>query len=355
MTLNSILKIILITILLSYRLCRYDIVAQFVGLQNNLFLSFAYNMANDNLKEYGKYKVYGPGNGFINFWIRGVKDKSILFRINENEQCFSSEDKITVDDTTQFCIRPTINWKWSSLLTLKSAMRVNINIKTTIDGITEDRLIIYTIHPVNEFILAKRGESFNYLSILPIYVNENFSELDRFTISAQKYDDKLSDFSAINGNPEKTILASLYLASEVAARNVEYSNINTGVADDEFTTQKIRLINESLKMNTGNCLEGTIILASLLLRNGIDASIITEPGHAFVGVNIDARRIKGFETTVLNASKYESPLKSAIDSFKLGSERVEKNLSKYNEIQGYSILNIKQMRSWLNPIPVIPQ
>ncbi|MFQ6041456.1 MAG: hypothetical protein ACE5PV_11420 [Candidatus Poribacteria bacterium] len=74
--------------------------------------------------------------------------------------------------------------------------------------------------------------------------------------------------------------------------------------------QRILLPDEALNYQSANCIDGTVLMASLLYRAGIHPIIIIVPGHAFLGWEVwpDTGRYDVLETTQLGEGDFEKAL-----------------------------------------------
>ncbi len=110
----------------------------------------------------------------------------------------------------------------------------------------------------------------------------------------------------------------------LAARDVRYSSITTTVADsDAVPSQHIRMLEETANNSQANCVDGSVLLISLLRKIGIHAALVLEPGHCFVAFSADAdgKIALGLETTLITA-ELETP--EEIDE--LLDESVDENM-----------------------------
>ena len=67
-------------------------------------------------------------------------------------------------------------------------------------------------------------------------------------------------------------------------RGVKYSSITTSSGESEqIATQIVRFPSDSIRTSQANCIDGSVLLASVLRKMGIEPLIITGPGHAMMG------------------------------------------------------------------------
>lgn len=92
-------------------------------------------------------------------------------------------------------------------------------------------------------------------------------------------------------------------ASEIVYIN---STIAFGGTSRE-TIQRIRLPRESLASRSANCIDGTVLMASLLEATGIDPVLVVVPGHAYLGFR-PVKKVDNFEyveTTMIATHSFE--------------------------------------------------
>ena len=72
-------------------------------------------------------------------------------------------------------------------------------------------------------------------------------------------------------------------------------------------SQHVRLIDESITHSQANCVDGSVLLASILRKIGLYASLVLVPGHCFVAFSLDREleEIRGLETTLIGAQDIE--------------------------------------------------
>ncbi len=67
-------------------------------------------------------------------------------------------------------------------------------------------------------------------------------------------------------------------------RGVKYSSITAKAGSvDHVGSQTVRMPSQSIRVSQANCVDGTVLVASILRRIGIESYIVIGPGHAMVG------------------------------------------------------------------------
>jgi hypothetical protein len=100
----------------------------------------------------------------------------------------------------------------------------------------------------------------------------------------------------------KAIFAALK-ASGIAYVN---STVAFNLAGEAFV-QRIRLPREAVRDRSANCIDGVVLMASVLEAASLDAAIALVPGHAFVGYSLapEAGSWEFVETTMLGSGEFD--------------------------------------------------
>jgi hypothetical protein len=107
----------------------------------------------------------------------------------------------------------------------------------------------------------------------------------------------------------------------------------------------VRFLDQSISSSQANCVDGSVLLCSILRKIGLNVGIMLVPGHAYVCVRDQENKqfIAGIETTMLGTSD----LRSAV---KMANSGGDYPLSKWNA--DYIYIDITESRkSRRNPIP----
>jgi hypothetical protein len=103
-----------------------------------------------------------------------------------------------------------------------------------------------------------------------------------------------------------------------------------------FKSQRIRFPSTSINTKSANCIDGTVLFASLLETIGINPVIILLPGHAIVGWRgtPDSLEISLLETTVISDNTYSEAKRIEGISLNNGITRVSKIMNRPVELEG---------------------
>lgn len=128
------------------------------------------------------------------------------------------------------------------------------------------------------------------------------------------------------------------------AAGITYINSLVAFSPDHGTaTQRIRTPAESLSDKEANCIDGTVLVASLLEACCLSAALVIVPGHAFVGC--ETREGSGswmyLETTMIGSATFEEARASAE---KLAGHYVQLKKSTGDEAQ-FRLWSLSELRS----------
>ena len=148
-------------------------------------------------------------------------------------------------------------------------------------------------------------------------------------------------------------------------RGFRYSSITeTSNASRQVFTQTVRLFEDSINASQANCVDGTALMAAILTKIGIEAYMVTIPGHCFLAFKLNPKENHvGLETTMMGGVNLRGlPLdqmkkvsaQSFINAVKSGMKTFGDNQSKFAaaNLQGYSVMKIEHARKLFNIAPI---
>jgi hypothetical protein len=129
-------------------------------------------------------------------------------------------------------------------------------------------------------------------------------------------------------------------------RKISYSNIIA--ASQTFGTvskvfyQYVRTLQDALPSGQANCIDGTVLMASILYRMGLYPVIVSIPGHAYLGYYADQKKqsLAFLETTMLNEN---ASYLSLTPEFKNLAETIAPQYKISNPNSYYTFLNAMQI------------
>ncbi len=161
------------------------------------------------------------------------------------------------------------------------------------------------------------------------YVNENHPVVQEILAEALEIEDddgeKLTKAIAgyqLDTDRVKKQIEAVYRS--IQDRGVKYSSITqASVASDSLGAQHVRLIGEAANQASANCVDGSVLFASVLRKMELDPYLVCVPGHMFMGVYLDAEHTEHLEieTTMVGASPFEDAVETASKTFTKAEEK----------------------------------
>ena len=222
---------------------------------------------------------------------------------------------VTLDEAdTEYAIFPRAKFNYAALAQNKQSMPVTITYQVEIDGEESDeQSATVTLRSINDCpytLYDGEGNATDISYVFAAYVNEQHPFVDkvlRETLNGGIVD----SFTGYQSKDEGEVYRQVYaLWDTLSRRDVRYSNITTSVAtSNAVSSQHVRLIDESINNSQANCVDGSVLMASLLRKIDIEPILVYVPGHCYLGFYLDhdCTKLVGLETTLIGASSDDCP------------------------------------------------
>ena len=107
-------------------------------------------------------------------------------------------------------------------------------------------------------------------------------------------------------------LQVIAIVAQLMRKGMNYSNItDTSNSSTKVYSQNVRFINETLAVKNANCVDGSVLLASILEKIGIRCFLVAIPGHMYLAysrtgkMQIPSADIQYVETTLIGSGSLE--------------------------------------------------
>lgn len=242
---------------------------------------------------------------------------------------------------------PRIAWNYRALTKRQTSAPLNVYFRL-IDPITGnkvEKLVNVNLRSINDCMTYYNGKSYSYLFVS--YINEDHPAID--TILKQMLNTKMIDaVLGYQAGPDYVELQVAALWRVLHDRGFQYSSItdNSGDGGNKGPfSQTVRTFDNSLKTSQSNCVDGTVVFASVLKRIGLRPVMVTVPHHCFLGYyanDTTTTNIHFLETTLLSDDTYLTNPKTSVQK---NSEALAKLLPKGTK---FSELNKAYYLEFLN-------
>ena len=213
------------------------------------------------------------------------------------------------EEGVTYRIFPTIRYKYDVLTKNKQSMPVEVTFNVTVgDEELDEQTVMLTLRSVNDCpfaVTGADGEVTDISFMFAAYVNEQHPFVDKLLREA--LDQGVVDsFTGYQSGDVGEVYRQVYaLWNALSERDVRYSNITTSAATaNSVSSQHVRLIDESINNGQANCVDGSVLLASLLRKIDIEPCLVYVPGHCYLAFYLDAemKQLVGLETTLISGA-----------------------------------------------------
>lgn len=245
----------------------------------------------------------------------------------------ATADLVVPEAGRRYTIRPALAWDFSALAQVRQTRPAALTVRISVNGTPlPARVLSITLRSINDCpFLVQDEDGSGHVRMEPLwwmfaaYVNENHPLNDQ--IRREALDAGIvTAFKGYQGNAQEVMREVYAFWNVLQRRGVKYSNIVTTAAESQVVlAQQVRFVDQSVANAQANCVDGSVLFASLLRQVGIDPVLVLVPGHMFVGFYIDARhsQIAYLETTMMGSADPRSGGAS------LGMERTFGNDASY--------------------------
>jgi hypothetical protein len=345
------------------------------GWSDQLFPSFIVSTATiklpkEALEEHANEQLLGDMQGLLGVSLAAEEDET---PVTVTVSCDAIMEPSTFSGTlasggTTYAIFPKIKYHYDALLQQSQPGPVTITFAVTVgDGDEEEKSETLTLRSINDcpYTVMEAGEERDVSFVFAGYVNEDHPYVDKLLREGLNTG-VVSAFSGYQAKDNAEVYRQVYaLWHALSQRDLRYSSITTTAAESDFVgSQHVRMLADSVNNAQANCVDGSVLLASLLRKVGIEPVLVMVPGHCYLAFQLDAagKEIVGLETTLLGSSADEATagLEEIVDekwqeenswktftaALAMGTADLQKNADKFQETDNpnYQLINIAAAR-----------
>jgi hypothetical protein len=247
-------------------------------------------------------------------------------------------------------LNPELPWNFDALRRTAQMGPQSFVATLLVDGQSEaEATLVCTVHSVNEAVSrvfnAASGQWQDTSVCFAAFVNEDHPWINALLQEAMAAGGVRS-FTGYQSGPQAALLQAQAVWDALAARGLSYVNVATDSATSPFvSTQYVRFLDQSVRDQGANCVDASVLFASVLRRIGLRPVLLFRPGHCFTGFYDapEGGRVVAFETTLLGSA----PFAAAVTE---GARELQSTLPFVGTAQ-YSIVDIALCRQQgINPI-----
>ena len=210
---------------------------------------------------------------------------------------------------TEYIIYPDILWRYNALRENEQAEPISEVDNVEVDGKDLGQKVrTFSVRSINECLLGFNKQlpdgRTRYVStrlFYAAYVNEENPLIDKVLREALTTR-IVRRFLGYKSTPEmvdKQVYALWYVLQK---RNFKYSSVSySSLSSNVVYAQRVRTFEDALNSSQINCVDGSVLFASLLRAINITPVLVQMPGHMFVGYYTDSakKNLTFLETTMI--------------------------------------------------------
>lgn len=314
----------------------------------------------------GEAPHYGA-NSMLGVALRNVrKNERYVVTIIGDRFVNESTETVTIEQNADVVVaQPWISYDYAAIRKATQTTTFNLTFKVRREDQPEVRSItrIWQLHQINDcpfflnlgFVQADgsiRWEGSTHGSTYAGFVNENHPWINSVLVEARATQ-ICGDFIGYQGGTEKVWpqIAAIWKALE--NRGLGYSSIATTTNSRLHSMQHVRFIDESLTTRQANCVDGSVLMASILRKIGLNVGIMLVPSHAYVTIGDQKNEhfLYAIETTLLGKSDLNTAVKAASTEEPYSLANLSREPEKHKG-DLYRFIDIgKQRKIGIQPIP----
>ena len=260
---------------------------------------------------------------------------------------------------TDYTIYPEVLWDYEKLRKIGQAQPVNIVATLTL-GRQElgSHHRTMSMRSVGECLLGyyrmwpggKRGYR-NTGILFAAYVNEDNPQIDeilREALNTRIIRRFLGYQTGTAASVDKQVYALWHVLQQ---RKFRYSSIsNTSLSSNVIFSQRVRPFSDALRSSQINCVDGSVLFASLLRAINITPILVRTPGHMFVGYYSDNKRkdLTFIETTMIGDVDLDDYFPDEkLDSTMVGMSQKQASRMTFDKAKQYATNNYEKHKKKL--------
>ncbi len=194
------------------------------------------------------------------------------------------------------------------------------------------------------------GDHFKYAEFIASWVTPHDARVEAILSKAKELMPGrrlpgYEDWKDAAGQEAETRLQARAIYTALRRHRLSYVKSSLTFGSNSDVSERIRTPRESIQANSANCIDGSVLFASVFENLGMDPVIMLVPGHAYVGVRVAE-----------GSDKYlyiDSAVTGRV-SFDAAVNIAERGLDRYQPSQMNRIAISQARQAGIYPIPQLP-
>ncbi|PIV33652.1 MAG: hypothetical protein COS34_06515 [Lysobacterales bacterium CG02_land_8_20_14_3_00_62_12] len=306
--------------------------------------------------------VIGDSNGLIGARMVASRDQQrVVLHIDMPGWLRDSRIEAVLPQRGQrYQIYPTLAWDFDKLRSSRHGAPETLRFSLAVDDqpaeVKQVRVRIRSVNDAPYFIASKKSPT-DLSWMFAAYVDEDHPRVTRI-INEALATGIVKRFDGYQRKDPQAVLKQVYAIWFVLQKHgIHYSSITrTGNALTEVYAQHVRFLDESWMNNQANCVDGSVLLASVLRKLDLNPALVLMPGHMLLAFELAPGGDRVYlETTRLdNAQANADGALDDAESFQSFATAIARGFAAYQRGQGnfgdlrqpeYQIIDIATARN----------
>ena len=254
-------------------------------------------------------------------------------------------------------LKPRLDWDPQVLRALRAPRVQRLEVTLAADGVVQSRSLAVRLHPLEEapYYVREGRERVDLGWIFAGYVDPYDAVVDEVLALARRVQPGFDNAVARRDAAiDLRRVGAVWAALE--AHGLRYDDRDPALGRGPVVwSQRVRVPQATWRDRRANCIDSSVLIASVLERIGLEPLVVLVPGHAFVGYRNADGSAEYLETTLLGARA------GAVDSFEraraAGRARWRRAAAKLDgrHAPEYAIVDVRKARRiGILPFPTSP-
>ncbi len=247
-------------------------------------------------------------------------------------------------ESDRWVLHPELPWNYDALRRSSQSLPVLFVLTVASGGRTAQATLTCMVHPVNEAVSRvydRAAGAWQDTSVcFAAFVNEDHPWINQLLQEALAQGG-VAHFTGYEFGQVSVAEQMQAIWTALAAKRLSYVDLGTVSTADvsDVATQYVRFLDQSVRDQGANCVDASVLIASIFRRIGLRPVLVFRPGHCFVAVYDSAAggQLLALETTMLGSSSFSSALV-------YGAQELQNTTANLGT-PGYSLVDIATARA----------
>lgn len=252
--------------------------------------------------------LVGDANGLIGVRILAAYDHQKV-RVSISMPGWLRESHIDAElpkAGKRYAVFPTLAWDFDRLRALRQPVPETLLFSVREDGSeAQERSVRVRLRSINDvpYFIASNKSPTDLSWMFAAYVDEDHPRVNRIITEALSKH-VVKRFDGYQKRDPTSVLKQVFAIWYVLQnRGIRYSSITrTGNSNDGVLAQHVRFLDESWENNQANCVDGSVLMASVLRKIDLNPSLVLVPGHMLLAFEL----APGGERAYLETTRLDS-------------------------------------------------